>query len=114
MENLPQKVATTHSFFNRAKNYILSSPGVIYNGESPGGIWYDNNEFGLQMVRDFAASGKALQGIRLYLSAGSEEEFEPDIVSWRLTSSLERLAKALKDAAIPGLTLMMEIIPAES
>ncbi len=96
------------------KNYIVSSPGVIYHGEGPGGVRLDNNEFGLQMVRDFAASGKSLDGIKLYLSAGAEEESEPAVANWRLTSSLERLAKVFKDAAIPGLTLMSEIFPGES
>lgn len=96
------------------KNYIVSSPGVIYHGEGPGGIRYDNNEFGLQMVLDFAASGKSLDGIRLYLSAGAEEEFEPAVANWRLTSSLQRLAKVIKDAAIPGLELITEVFPGET
>lgn len=96
------------------RNYIVSSPGVIYHGEGPGGGRCDNDEFGLRMVRDFAASGKHLDGIKLYLSAGAEEEFEPAIAWWRLTSSLERLVKVFKDAAIPGLTLMSEIFPGET
>lgn len=96
------------------KNYIVSSPGVIYDGIAPGGIRYDNNEFGLQMVRDFARSGQSMDGIRLYLSAGADEEFEPVIANWRLTSSLQRLIKVFKNAAIPGLSLMTEIFPGET
>jgi uncharacterized protein len=96
------------------KNYIVSSPGVIYHGEAPGGIVYDNNEFGLQMVRDFSASGKSLDNVRLYLSAGAEEEFEPAVENWRLTSSVQRLAKVISDTAIPGLELMIEIFPGET
>jgi uncharacterized protein len=95
------------------KNYIVSSPGVIYHGEAPGGVHYDNDEFGLRMVRDFAASGPSLDGTRLYLSAGAEEEYEPAVANWRLTSSLERLAGVFGETAIPGLEVMTEIIPAE-
>ena len=53
------------------RKYIVSSPGVTYNGKGPGGVKYNNCEVVLQMARDFAASGKSLDGVRLYLSAGS-------------------------------------------
>lgn len=96
------------------RNYIVSSPGVICHGEGPGGIKYDNYEFGPQIVRDFAASGRSLNGVKLYLSAGSEEEFESAIANWRLTSSLQRLAKVFKDVAIPDLEVMTEIFPGET
>ncbi len=96
------------------KNYIISSPGVSVHGEPKWGGRFDNYNFGLQMVRDFAASGKALHGVKAYLSAGSDEEYEPILAVWRITSSLILLAKALRDAAIPGLQLMTEVIPDEA
>ena len=95
------------------KNYVVSSPGVTYHGKAPGGIHYDNDEFGLRMVRDFAASGQDLHGVRLYLSVGAEEEYESGLANWRLTSSLQRLSNVFKETAIPGLEVMTEIIPEE-
>lgn len=96
------------------RNYIVSSPGVIYHGEAPGGAQFENNEFGLAMAREFMARHKSLNGVKLYMSAGAEEEFEPDIAAWRLTSSLTRLAKVLHDGTPAGLELMTEIIPGET
>lgn len=95
------------------KNYIVSSPGLIFDGKGPGGIRYENCEFGPQMIRDFAASGRSMNDVKLYLSAGEEEEFEPGM-NWRLTSTVLRATKLLKDASIPGLELMTEVFPGET
>lgn len=96
------------------KNYIVSSPGVVCHGEANFGGRYDNHEFGVQMVRDFAATGRALAGVKLYLSVGADEEHEPVLAPYQMTSGLERLVKAVKLAAIPGLELMSEIFPGET
>jgi len=95
-------------------NYIISSPGVTYNGISRSGVVYDNYEFLLKRARQFAESGRALPGLRMYLSVGSEEEFEPAYAKWQLTSSFYRLATFLKSAAIPGLKLSTEIFSGET
>ncbi len=95
------------------KNYIISSPGVIYNGRTPGGTQYDNYEFVLDDARKFIASGKSLSGVRVYMSVGTEEEFEPYLAQWQLTSSFYRMAKLLKTSVIPGLELTSEVFPGE-
>jgi predicted alpha/beta superfamily hydrolase len=96
------------------RNYIVSSPGLIYHGELPDGSVRDNDDFAMRLAREFIASGKSLDGIKLYLSAGAEEEFEPALLGWQLTSGVYRMAKLLRDAEIPGLELMTEIFPAET
>jgi predicted alpha/beta superfamily hydrolase len=100
----------THLF----RNYITSSPAVLFHGTTPDGTRYENHEFMLERARAFAASGKSLHGVRLYLSAGTEEEFEPELAHWRITSGYYRLAALLKAAAIPGLTLITEVLVGES
>lgn len=97
------------------QSYVLSSPGVAVHGEPQWGGRFDNYEFGVQMVRELAAAGKPLPaGTKLYLSAGADEQYEPVMTVFRITTSLENLAKAVQDAAIPGLELMFEIIPGET
>jgi len=97
------------------KNYIISSPGLIYHGDVTGGTKrYENYDFALQEVRAFIASGKSLPEVQLYLSVGTEEEFEPAIANFQLTSSFYRMAALLRAAAIPGLKLMTEVFAGET
>jgi hypothetical protein len=105
-----------YTLFTRSrlfKNYIISSPGLSCHGVSKWGERFDNYDFGLQMLRDFVVSGRSLEGVKVYLSAGADEEFEPVMSVWRITSTVERFAKALREA-MPDLDLMTEIIPGES
>jgi uncharacterized protein len=92
-------------------NYIVSSPGLIFNGESSAGVHYEDYDFLLQYARGFIRSGKSLRGKRLYMSVGTEEEFEPNLMPWRLASSFYRMAALMKSAAIPGLELTTEAFP---
>lgn len=96
------------------RNYILSSPGLIYHGKTSAGIQYDNHELAPQYARDFIASGRTLPDVRVYMSVGTEEEFEPGVEQWQLTSSFYRMARLLKAASIPGLTLHTETFPGET
>jgi len=96
------------------KNYIVSSPGLLYDGEAPGGIKYHNYDCGMQMARTFIDSAKSLEGTRLYMSAGAEEEFEPALGPWQLVSGFYQMAKVMKNAAIPGLDFMTEVFPGET
>src|SRR5581483_2706219 len=78
-----------HTLFTQPdlfRNYIVSSPGLLFHGEGPGGIRYEHCDFGAQMVRTFVASNPTLSGQRLYMSAGAEEEFEPALGSWQVVS----------------------------
>jgi predicted alpha/beta superfamily hydrolase len=100
----------THMF----RSYVLSSATVNYHGEAPSGTCYVNHDFMLQRARDFIASGKALHGIKLYMSVGTEEEFEPLIANWQFTSSFYRITALLKAAAIPGLKLTTEVFQGET
>ena len=100
------------TLFNRSdlfKNYIVSSPGLMFHGKSSAGIDYDNYEFLFRDARKFIASGKPLDGTRLYMSVGTEEEFETSLSGWHLTSSFFRMAALMKAAAIPGLRLTTDV-----
>jgi uncharacterized protein len=96
------------------RNYVASSPGLIYHGRSTGGVEYENYDFVLQHARRFIESRQSLNGVRLYMSVGGEEEFEPNLGQWQLTSSFYRLAALLRGAAIPGLELTTEVFPRET
>ena len=96
------------------RNYIVSSPTVVYHGETPDGTQYENHNFMLNRARDFVVSSGSLNNIRLYMSVGTEEEFEPLIANWQFVSGFYRLANLLKEAAIPGLNLMTETFPGET
>jgi peptidyl-prolyl cis-trans isomerase A (cyclophilin A) len=95
-------------------NYIISSPGLIYHGKSSAGSRYDNYDFVLRDARKFLDSGKSVSGIRLYLSVGADEEFEPGLAEWRLTSSFYRMAAMMKGASAPGLHLTTEVFAGET
>jgi uncharacterized protein len=96
------------------KNYIISSPNVVFNGEAPGGERYDNYDFLLRDARKFVESGKRLPAIRLYMSVGTAEEFEPGLDRWQLTSGFYRMAAILNGPAVPGLDLMTETLEGET
>jgi len=95
----------THLF----RRYIVSSPTLTYHGVTPVGTRYDNHDFMLRRARDFIASGASLDGIRLHMSVGGEEEFDPVVANWQFTSSFYRMATLMKGAAIPGLQLTSEV-----
>jgi uncharacterized protein len=96
------------------RNYIISSPGLTYHGRSPGGVHYENYDFMLERARQFAAAKRTLGGIRLCLSVGGKEEFEPELACWRLTSSFYQMVAFLKSAEIPGLELITELLLGET
>lgn len=102
---------TRSNLFNR---YIISSPGLIFHGESSAGVRYDDHDFVLQDARRFIAAGKAMDGVKLYMSVGAEEEYEPLYKSFRLTSSFYRMVALMREAAIPGLDLTTEVFPGET
>jgi predicted alpha/beta superfamily hydrolase len=96
------------------KNYIISSPGLLMHGSAPGGFHYDNYDCGGPMVRDFIASGRSLEGIKLYMSAGAEEEFDAEVGPWKIVTGFYQMARSIRQAAIPGLHMMTELFPGES
>jgi uncharacterized protein len=96
------------------KNYVVSSPGLLFHGQVAGTAAYENYDCGARMVGAFIASGKRLDGIRLYMSAGADEEFEPALGPWQMMSGFYQVAKLIKNAAIPGLEFMTEVFPDES
>jgi uncharacterized protein len=95
------------------RNYIVSSPGLSFHGEAAG-IRYDNCEFLLQEAQRFIGTRPKLTDTTLYMSVGSEEEFEPDLAAWQLTSSFYRMSRLLATAAIPGLRLRTEVFERET
>lgn len=96
------------------RRYIVSSPGLIYHGMSPAGIRYEEYDFLLQYARGFIASGKRLHATQLYMSVGTEEEFEPGLEQWRIASSFQRMVALLNAQPIPGLELTAEALPGET
>lgn len=104
-------LCTRPELFN---NYILSSPGLIYHGRSSAGVDYEQYEFALDYARKLIDARRALPEVGLYLSVGSDEEFEPGLEQWQLTSSFYRLARLLAAAAIPGLRVHAETLAGET
>lgn len=97
------------------RNYIVSSPGLLFHGEVPGITdRYQNYDCGARMAREFIASGRSLDGVKLYMSAGAEEEFEAGLGAWQMVSGFYQVAKLMKNATIPGLELMTELFPGET
>jgi uncharacterized protein len=96
------------------RRYVISSPAISYHGEAPNGIRYENQDFLLQRAREFIASGNTMDNVRLYMSVGTQEQFEPLIANWEFTSSFYRLIAVLRKGAIPGLTLITEALMGET
>jgi uncharacterized protein len=96
------------------KNYVISSPGLIFNGESSGGYSYDDYDFMLQEARRSFDTNRDFGGTQLYISVGSEEESEPELAKWRMTSSFHRMAVLLKAAQLRGLRLTTEVLQGET
>lgn len=96
------------------RNYIASSPGLIYHGRSSAGVSYENCDFVLQYARKFIAEGRLLCGTRVYMSVGTEEEFEPNLSQWQLTSSFYRMAALMKSAAVPNMILTTQVFSGAS
>ena len=82
------------------------------HGVAAGGFEYDHYDCGGPLVRDFIASGKSLDGIKLYMSMGEDED--KDCAPWKMVAGFCDMLKSLKTAAIPGLQVMSELLPAES
>jgi predicted alpha/beta superfamily hydrolase len=95
------------------KGYLLSSPGLAFNGRSSAGIDYRDYDFAIDALEAFAASAPKLEDVRLYLSAGSQEGQEPSLAAWNITHNVDRLAARLAALALPGLEVFSEIIPGE-
>jgi predicted alpha/beta superfamily hydrolase len=95
------------------RNYIISSPGVIFDGETSAGLRYDQYDFVLRDARKFIASHPSLNNVRVVVTVGTSEEFEPEYAQWKLTSSFYRLAALLNSAAIQGLQLNTQAFPGE-
>jgi len=96
------------------RGYIISSPGLSIHGETSAGIHCDNYDFLIREARQFIASEKSLRDTKVYISVGTEEEFEPGIQAWQLTSSFYRMAAVLKAANIPGLSVTTEAFSGET
>ncbi len=96
------------------RRYIVSSPGLSYHGESSAAIHYNHYDFALDLARGFIASHKPLPDVKLYMSVGSEEESEPNLSQWQLTSSFHRMVALLRRADTPGLQLTTEVLNGET
>jgi len=94
--------------------YILSSPGLAFHGETSAGACYEDYEFLLDRARVFLADAPLAAPKRLYLSAGSAEEDDPNLRPWRLTSQVQRLAALFEEAGRPDLEVFTEILPGET
>jgi predicted alpha/beta superfamily hydrolase len=95
-------------------HYIISSPSVVYRGDAADPAVRYEREFLVEEARKFVASGRSLPGIRLYMSVGTEEEFEPELLPWQLTSGFYRMAAVLRDRGIPGLQITTEVLQGET
>jgi predicted alpha/beta superfamily hydrolase len=95
------------------RDYLLSSPTLSYQEESENGAPGESREFIEELARRFSAAGRSAAGTTLYLSAASQEEFDPLIANWRFTSSVYRLAALLEAQKISGLKVITEVFQGE-
>jgi len=95
------------------RRYVLSSPTLSYHGETPSGVSYRNHDFLLDRAREFLTGDPSLQGVKLYLSVGTQEEFEPLIANWRFTSSFYRLVALFKSTTTAGFAPITEVFSGE-
>jgi predicted alpha/beta superfamily hydrolase len=105
------------SLFSRPglfQRYIVSSPSVHYHGETSAGERYDHYDFLYRSARNFIASKPFLDDVKVYMSVGTEEEFEPNLAEWQFTSSFYRLVGLLKAAPLPGLSVSAEALVGET
>jgi len=102
---------TRSELFNR---YIISSAATTYHGRTSTGDQYEQYDFLIRVARRFLESGGCAGDATVYLSVGSEEEFEPGLQEWQLTSSFYRLAALLTVKSIPGLKVISEVLPGET
>jgi uncharacterized protein len=86
--------------FNR---FILSSPGLCWDGDP----------HGIEPVERFIASKQRLDA-EVFLSVGSEEEFEPRYSRSQFCSGYYRLAALIRRAQIPGLDFTNRIFLGET
>lgn len=85
------------------KRYVLGSPATSYDGE----------HFGIELVESFLATRRPMSA-RVFMSVGELEEFKSGFGKFDLVSGWALLAKFLKQAAIPGLDLTLQIFPGET
>ena len=93
------------------RGYVLSSGGYSFDGKSSGGRHYRNHDFLFDKARGFIGRRSKPRGIHVYMSAGSEEEFDSAGNNWQFTSACLRMASLLK--GVEGLSVTAEILPGE-
>jgi len=96
------------------RNYIVSSPSVLYHIEDVQGARGQTLDFALEQARRFISAKRTLADSKLYMSVGAQEEFEVRLAPWQLTSGFFRLAKLMRSSTIPGLSLTTEVFPNET
>lgn len=95
------------------QKYVISSPALAYHGTTMLGVRHERLDFLFERARQYIAAGKPMDDVHLYMSVGTQEEFEPLIASWQFTSNFYRMAALLRTAGIPGLTLTTEVFSGE-
>ena len=83
--------------------YVLGSPSTSF----------DNHHFGIELARDFIASGRTLKA-EVFMSVGELEEFRPGGEKFDLVTGFYRMVKCLRSTSIPGLTLTGRVFPDET
>jgi predicted alpha/beta superfamily hydrolase len=101
---------TRSSLFHK---YLISSPALLYDGTTAAGVHHERSEFLFEHAKTFLATHTSLQNIDLYLSVGTQEQFEPLVENWQFTSSFYRLVALMRRAALPGLRLTTEVFAGE-
>ena len=91
-------------------DHIWTSPALCFEGEDAQGVTHVRDEFGLDLARELIATWEETAPRRVYLAAGSDEEFDGAARRWRFTSAYYQLAAMLSNAALPGLELATDIL----
>lgn len=87
---------------NTFDRYVIGSPVISFNGD----------DFNYKLAESFIQSGDPINA-RVFMSVGSEEQFEKAYADMDFVSSFYRLSELLRQAEIPGLQLHTRIFPGE-
>ncbi len=96
------------------EDYIVSSPGLTFHGESSAGMRYEHYDFMLDYVARCVRTVEFGSIHRLYMSVGTEEECEPALKEWRLTSSFYRMIALLQASEHTNLKVLAEAFVGET
>lgn len=75
-------------------NYIISSPKLSFRREANAVI--GSEEFLRPHLLNLMHSSESLRGVRIFMSVGTNEEYDPALLPWRLVRSFDHLVSLFR------------------